>query len=426
MDYRILPPEEMIEGAVALPLSKSVSARALVINALSEAPANLDGRLSDCDDTRMLADAIKAMSGGMSSPMTLDMANAGTNLRFVTAMAAATPGTDITLEGHRRPVGPLVNALRALGADITYNGEEGYPPLHIRGMRLEGGEVSVDPALSSQYVSALMMVAPLMSHGLVIDFEGECPAAPYVRMTAAMMERCGITCDIAPLRVTIPAGSYAPLPDGWRCEPDWTAASYWYELSALSAGWLELADTPMDSVQGDRAVADYFERLGVLTGPSEDNDGNVALTPSPETFSWFEADMGGNPDLVPAIVVTCVLLRVPLRITGVASLAHKECDRLEALRIEMLRLGCILEVRGGNELYWDGHQMPVTELPVFDTYGDHRMAMALSMVSTYIPGIVVRDIEVVSKSYPGYWQQLQDLGFILTDAADDATDPDQN
>lgn len=422
MDYRILPPDDMIEGCVALPLSKSVSARALILNALAGTPADIAGRLSDCDDTRLLADAVYAITSDSSTPLTLDLANAGTNIRFITALAAVTPGLDLTIEGQRRPVGPLVDALRQLGADITYLGEEGYPPLHIAGSALSGGIVQLDPTVSSQYVSALMMVAPMIDGGLVIDFEGECPAAPYVRMTAAMMAERGVRCDIMPLRVTVPAGQYNAVGPEWQCERDWTAASYWYELSALSAGWIELSDTQSESVQGDRAVARFFERLGVLTGPSEDNPGNIALTPSPETFSWFEADMGGNPDLVPAVAVTCAMLRVPFHITGIASLAHKECNRLEALRTELARVGCHAEIREGSQLYWDGRVIPVTELPVFDSHGDHRMAMALALTAAYIPGIVVRDAGTVTKSYPGFWEQLTSLGFTLHDPTEQLPD----
>jgi len=413
MNYRILPPDGMIEGAVLLPLSKSVSARALILNALTAGPADLNGRLSECDDTRRLAEAIRAVTAGTGNSVTVDAGNAGTVIRFVTALAAATPGCDVVISGERRPVGPLVDALRSLGATVAYDGEDGYPPLHVTGTRLAGGTVTVNPSESSQYVSALMMIAPTMRDGLVIEFEGECPSAPYVRMTAAMMEVQGVHCDMQPLRVTIPAGSYTALPGTWRCERDWTAASYWYELSALSAGWIEFEDMPLDSVQGDREVSAFFERLGVLTGESEDNPGNVALTPSPETFSWFEADMSGHPDLVPAVVVTSVLLRIPVHITGVASLRVKECDRLEALRVELGRLGCQLEIRPAGEIYWDGKMYPIVELPVFDSHGDHRMAMALSLVAMYVPGIIIRDAEVVAKSYPGYWEQLQSLGFTL-------------
>ncbi len=411
MDYRILPPEGMLEATVTLPLSKSVSARALVMNALTRDKADLSNRVSDCDDTRMLSAALADTSAD-----TVNLHNNGTAMRFVTALAAATPGRCVTLEGDRRPIGALVNTLRALGADITYKGEEGYLPVHICGKNLDGGQVMIDPTVSSQFVSALMMIAPLMAQGLTIDFEQECPSMPYIRMTAAMMAERGVDVTVHPMSVRVEPGIYKPVGEDWKCERDWSAASYWYEIAALSAGWIEFDDMSLNSVQGDRTVAKYFERLGVLTDRSEEHpDTRVALTPSPETYSRFEADMSGHPDLVPAVAVTCALLRVPMHITGIASLKHKECDRLEALADELAKIGCMVEIRPAGELYWDGRMIPIGVLPDFDTHNDHRMAMALATVALYLPGIIIRNAECVDKSFPGFWDALTQAGFTLLD-----------
>lgn len=411
MDYRLLPPDGIIEATVTLPLSKSVSARALVMNALTDDPADLSQRVSTCEDTCMLAAALADKTA-----TTLDMGNNGTAMRFLTALAAATPHRDITITGNRRPIGALVDTLRSLGAEIEYEGEDGFPPIRICGKKLTGDSVTIDPTVSSQFVSALMMIAPLMPQGLTIDFEQECPSMPYIRMTAAMMAERGIDVTVTPMNVRIEPGKYNAVSKDWRCERDWSAASYWYEIAALSAGWIEFDDMSLNSVQGDRTVADYFERLGVLTDRSEEHpDTRVALTPSPETYSWFEADMSGHPDLVPAIAVTCALLRVPMHITGIASLRHKECDRLEALADELLKIGCNVEIRQAGELYWDGRMMPVSSLPDFDTHSDHRMAMALAPIALYLPGIIIRGIDCVDKSYPGFWDALIQAGFSLLD-----------
>lgn len=411
MDYRVFPPEEIIEeGVIELPLSKSISNRALILAALTEG-SPYPPRLADCTDTQVLAAALRQ---GLTGEV--NVGGAGTAMRFLAAYYAATPGADIFLDGdermRQRPIRQLVDALRACGAEMEYAGEEGFPPLKIKGKRLKGGRVTVDATVSSQFVSALLMVAPTMEDGLTLDLDGEPVSLPYILLTVGMMEDRGAEIDRSPLSISVAAGRYR-TPAADDAEADWSAAAFFYEITALSAGWLTLRDLRADSRQGDRRAAEYFERLGVITAPSEEIEGAVDLQPSPDLFGRLEADLSDTPDLAPALVVTASLLGVPFRLTGLQSLGIKECDRLQALVEEMEKIGARVEKIRDFGLEWDGSRHPVFEVPVFDSRGDHRMAMALAPAAVYLPGAVVRGAETVAKSFPAYWDALRALGFSL-------------
>lgn len=411
MDYRVFPPEEIIEeGVIELPLSKSISNRALILAALTEGTP-YPPRLADCTDTQVLAAALRQ---GLTGEV--NVGGAGTAMRFLAAYYAATPGADIFLDGdermRRRPIRQLVDALRGCGAEIEYAGEEGFPPLKIKGKRLKGGRVTVDATVSSQFVSALLMVAPTMEEGLTLELDGEPVSLPYILLTVGMMEDRGAEVDRSPLTISVAPGRYRAA-EADDAEADWSAAAFFYEITALSAGWLTLRDLRTDSRQGDRRAAEYFERLGVITAPSEEIEGAVDLQPSPDLFGRLEADLSDTPDLAPALVVTASLLGVPFRLTGLQSLGIKECDRLQALVEEMEKIGARVEKIRDFGLEWDGSRHPVFEVPVFDSRGDHRMAMALAPAAVYLPGTVVRGAETVAKSFPAYWDALRALGFSL-------------
>lgn len=423
MDYRILPPEEILETTVTLPPSKSIGARALVLNYLAGAPG-CGAQSACCDDTRTLAGILAAGLPGDGSAV--DIGPAGTAMRFLTALCAATRGCDCILTGSermlKRPIAPLVKVLRMLGADIEYAGEEGFPPLRIKGRALSGGTVDIDASESSQYVSALMMVTPLLDAPLTIRLLGNVQSMPYISMTAEMMRRRGAAVDFDRDKVDV------SCPGGLRAvdeaEPDWSAAAFWYEIAAVTAGWVTVKGLFKDgSLQGDSEVAALFERLGVLT---EYVDGDADLSATPDLYNSLDADLTDMPDAVPALVVTCCLVGIPFRLTGLGALHHKECDRLEALKAEMAKLGCMLEIEVyGTVLSWDGRRVPVATMPVFDTYADHRMAMAFAPVAVFVPGIVVRDAGVVSKSYPDFWSQFEAAGFRLLDPSEPLPTPEE-
>lgn len=423
MDYRIYPPEEFLEARVTLPLSKSMSARALIINALTEGATAL-GPVAECDDTEALARGLASLTP--DAPVTVNVGHAGTAMRFLAAYFASRPGAVVTLDGsermRQRPIGILVDALRALGADIEYAGQEGYPPLAIRGRQLCGGELSLDSTVSSQYISALMMIAPTLTSALTIRLEGMLTSRPYVDMTIHMMRQAGVEAELYRDVITIPNTPYRPYP--FEIEGDWSGAAAWYEIEALAAGTVDIANLTDDSCQGDRRLADIFAKMGVDTlWESEEFPGGISLMANPDPDARATVDFTYCPDLAQYAVATCVMLGIPFRFSGLHTLRIKETDRVEALRREFAKIGVELTTPtlpndpAAVLLEWDGRRMPIRELPAFDTYADHRMAMCLAPVSIFIPGITVRDIEVVSKSYPGYWDDLAAAGFTLEDAS---------
>lgn len=411
MDYRIFPPEEILEATVTLPQSKSVAMRALLLNYLS-------GRKGDnamCDDTATLSQILNA--GLPSDGSAIEVGASGAACRFLTALCAASEGVDCVITGSarmlKRPIGPLVLALKALGADIEFVGEEGFPPLRIKGRKLSGGSVEIDASESSQYVSALMMIAPLLDSKLEIKLTGNQQSAPYIRMTGEMMSQRGAIVEIDRDKVELTCSRAIEYAE--ECEADWSAAAFWYEIAAVTAGWLTLDGLSDKSLQGDRQSTALFERLGVIT---EFTEAGAELSATPDLYNSLDADLSDMPDVVPALVVTCCLIGLPFRLSGIGALHHKESDRVEALIAEMAKLGCELETEAyGTTLIWDGRRVPITSMPVFETYGDHRLAMSLAPVAVYVPGIVVKDVEVVTKSYPTYWEQLQQAGFRVVDAA---------
>lgn len=434
MDYRILPPEELIEeGAVELPLSKSMLNRLIVIEALSaEGPSFRNAASAPTTgegcDIALMRDAVNALMSSVPGQTEINIGESGTGLRFLCALSAVLPGHDTIITGEpgllKRPVAPLVDALRLCGAEIEYLGTEGHAPLRISGKKLSGGEITIDATVSSQFVSALMMTAPLMENGLKINFDGEPASLPYIKMTAEIMKRHGAKVELAPLSAEIKPGSYVPEQGESTLEADWSAAAFWYEVVALTAGWITLGcrggalPLPTESIQGDSQAMRFFECLGVLTEPAEDEPGSLALSPSPELFGRLDLDLNGYPDLAPALAVTCCMLGVPFRFTGLKSLAIKETDRLQAIVEEMEKIGCTVEKIRDYGLEWEGKRHPITEMPVFDPRGDHRLAMAFAPVAAYIPGIVVKDAGCVGKSYPGYWDSLRSLGFVTLDPAE--------
>lgn len=419
MDLRLTPPDDILQARVTLPLSKSISNRALIINALTPGASPLP-RVAQCDDT-------DAMAVALASPdaREINIGAAGTAMRFLTAFYAATERTQaVTLDGsermRRRPIGPLVDALRTLGADIEYAGEEGFPPLVIKGRKLSGGAISIPASISSQYVSALLMAAPVMEQGLEITLEGEVMSLPYIKMTLGMMAEAGAKADMEGNVIKVGPGGYragSPL----TVEADWSAAAFWYELDALTAGWLTIEGglrRPSESLQGDAAAEGIFLRLGVTTEWDDlEEGGDCELSGNPDADARLDTDLRHTPDLTQPVVVTCAMLGIPFTISGLDSLRIKETDRLEALRMELAKLGLTVEITDdplrGITLSWDGSRKPVFEAPAFDTYDDHRMAMAFAPVAAMIPGTVIRSAEVVSKSYPGFWDALGEAGFTV-------------
>ena len=410
MQYRITAPDTF-DTAVNLPPSKSVSNRALVIHALSHGDI-IPQNLSECDDTEVM---INALNG---DDTVVDIKAAGTAMRFLTAYYAATPGEHIltgTPRMKQRPIALLVDALRYLGADIEYVENEGFPPLRIKGRPLEGGYIEIPGNVSSQYISALLMIGPVLKNGLQLRMTGEVVSKPYIDLTLWTMREFGADADWTDADV-VSVGAKPYSQRRYTIESDWSAASYWYEMMALCPdrearlGFKGLHDA---SKQGDSVVKYIFSLLGVKTRfDRRDGDGAVAvkLKKQPTFLPRLDYDFIGSPDLAQTVVVTCCLMNIPFRFTGLASLRIKETDRIEALKREMKKLGYVLHDENGDTLVWDGEQCDARLLPI-DTYDDHRMAMAFAPAAFRFPGLVINNPQVVTKSYPQYWEHLRLAGF---------------
>jgi 3-phosphoshikimate 1-carboxyvinyltransferase len=376
---------------------------------LSKHPCEIRN-LSESDDTEVMR---RALQSGASH---IDVGAAGTAMRFLTACLAGRKGT-WTLTGtermKNRPVKILVDALRTLGAKIDCTGREGYPPLHIEGRQLQGGEVWLDGGVSSQYVSALLMAAPAMTDGLKLHVTGGVISKPYLHLTVELMRRFGVNVIEEGQTFTVHPQPYAAVP--FEVEADWSAASYWYELAALAEGAeIELKGLSTDSLQGDAAIVPLFGQLGVETvctpqGVTLRRNGATRLREAAVNFT----DM---PDMAQTFAVTCAALGVPFRFSGLQSLKIKETDRMSALATELRKFGYVLRERGGSTLVWDGSRCEAESAPVVATYEDHRMAMAFApMAARVAGGIRMAGVEVVSKSYPGFWDDLRAAGFDLAE-----------
>lgn len=400
-----------VKGKVILPSSKSLSNRVLVINALSGNRGMLPENVSDCDDTRVM---IKWLDG---CDETVDVGAAGTAMRFSTALLAVSEGYRVITGSERmkqRPIALLVDALRGLGAEIEYVGNEGYPPLCIKGNpTMKGGCVSLSGGVSSQYISALLMIAPMMEEGLTLTLTGDVVSRPYIDMTIGLMRDFGakvMWMDDNVVRVEPRVYSKRDF----FVESDWSACSYWYEMVALGDGDVLLPGLFKDSFQGDSRVAELFSMLGVATEyvEGEGMGACVHIYRTGDVCGRLDLDLVEQPDLAQTLVVCCCMMGVPFRFTGLQSLKIKETDRINALRTEMRKLGYVVGEENDSVLYWNGERCEADTEPVIDTYDDHRMAMAFAPCALKLGEIRINDPHVVSKSYPGYWEDLRSVGFV--------------
>lgn len=406
MNYVIHAPAAGWKTSVQLPASKSICNRALILNALSYSPYEIQN-LSDCDDTDVM---IKALDSNDSH---FDVKAAGTAMRFLTAFLSKIVG-EWTITGtermKNRPIRILVDALNSVGAKIEYMEKEGFPPLRITGSALQGGEISLDGSVSSQYISALLMIAPTMEKGLVLHLTGKVVSKPYIHLTLQLMKQYGVDSEWVGSTIKVPPQPYRPLP--YTVESDWSAASYWYEMMALSDhAEIELKGLFKQSLQGDAAGAELFMQLGVSSDFQSDS---VVLRKNGNVCKRLIYDFVNEPDLAQTFVVTCAFMNVPFRFTGLQSLKIKETDRIEALKCELLKLGYVLTDTDGAVLEWNGERCEPEAHPVIATYEDHRMAMAFAPVSLVRKeGIEIAHPEVVSKSYPHFWEDLENAGFVV-------------
>lgn len=407
MDLYLPKAPTALAGEISVTGSKSESNRLLILQALY--PEVEIRNLSESDDTVALQEALATNKG------TVDIHHAGTAMRFLTAYFASQEGKEILLTGSKRmqqrPVQLLVDALRSLGADIEYAAAEGFPPLRIRGKRLQQHKVVLKANVSSQYISALMLVAPSLPNGLDISLEGQVTSTPYILMTLALLKKAGIEGSFNNQRIRIqPKTTLEPVV--FTVESDWSSASYFYSLAALSTSAdIQLSSYKSQSNQGDAVVAKIYEKLGVQTEYSGDR---ISLrkvgVKKPKSLNLNLAD---SPDIAQTIVVTCFGLGIACELKGLHTLKIKETDRLEALKAELIKLGAEVEITPDSiRLKASGK---IREDISIATYNDHRMAMAFAPLALRVP-LKFEDAGVVSKSYPKFWDDLEYLGIFSKQA----------
>ena len=402
---------ETLEYTVALPTSKSLSNRALILQALSQHQFEIH-QLSEAEDTTRLRDLLT------DDPSSLDCGNAGTAFRFLTAYAALMPGKRYLTGNARmkeRPVGPLVEALRSLGATIHYTENAGYPPLEIHGGSVEGGQVTLNAAVSSQFVTALLLIAPFTSQGIHLIFSSVPVSRPYFAMTIKMLQYFNVRVEQKSNEVAVYPKAQLPS-KALTIEPDWSSASYWIGLAGLLPGSrLFFPGIPKRSWQGDQAILDLAGGFGLQRKQTPEGLQIKSHEQLPEYFEGFLTD---HPDLVPTLVAMCAAARVPFNLSGLAHLRDKETDRLAALREELSWVGAVVAT-SADGLSCDHYQEVPAGHGTIHTYQDHRMAMSAVLLTLKHSGLSIAEPGVVSKSYPGFWAQLAEAGFAFHQTEDE-------
>ena len=407
MQYIITKADKILKGEITLPSSKSISNRILIINSLSYSPYLIDN-LSDSDDTRVLEEVLN------SNANQFDIGHAGTAMRFLTAFLSKIAG-EWTLTGsermQQRPIGTLVDALRKLGASIEYVENDGFPPLKILGTSLAGGIIELDGSISSQYISALLMIAPTIRGGLTLRLLNQVTSKPYIDLTLALMKEFGIQHTLKENEIKIEEQHYKPIK--FSVEADWSGASYWYAMAALSNECdLLLKGLRLESLQGDASQSEWFEKYFGVQSVQEGNHvhlSKIRLT-KPKII---EIDFIENPDIAQTFAVLAVCKKIPFHFKGLLTLKIKETNRILALQQELIKFGAILTEPEQGELAWDGtiDKSLLNQPPSIKTYHDHRMALAFAMAAMVYPKLIIEDPLVISKSYPGYWKDLLNMGF---------------
>lgn len=402
MKYALSFPHGKLRGKINLPSSKSISNRLLIIRALSPNGFPLEG-LSDSDDTQVL------QQGLLSTSDVVDIGHAGTSMRFLTAYFAAT-GLAKTITGSERmknrPISDLVEALNRLGAGIVYFEKQGYPPVRTSGKPLSGNYIEINGSVSSQFTSALLLVAPTLPDGLTIRIRGKPVSASYIRMTLGLMQQAGVCAVWKNDAITVAPQNYRS--EGMIVERDWSAASYWYQMASLvDETELLLKGLTNKSLQGDAIISQIALSFGVQTTFTPEG---ILLTKNKNVCSKLCLDFINMPDLVQTLAVTCCLNNTHFRFTGVQTLRIKETDRIAALQNELLKLGyCIKETEQGV-IEWNGERTNAQLQVGISTYHDHRMAMAFAPAAIFFPGLQIDDPNVVSKSYPYFWNDIENIG----------------
>lgn len=403
-----ISPPVLINGSVSLPLSKSLANRLLILNALR------DFQLADLGEDA--PDDVKTLSAGLflsknNRTAVIDVGHAGTAMRFLTAYLSQTEG-EWTLTGsermQKRPIAILVNALRELGAKITYLKEEGFPPLLIKGAPLTSTRLKVSSEFSSQYISALLLVAPFIKNGLQLELLGTTVSEPYIQMTVNLLQQAGASLRKEGTVLNVAEGLTHTNTLRPEIEADWTSASYYFSICALSPNAkILLKGLQQTSLQGDAVLPTLFENLGVH---SQFTTEGLLIEQTSNFIREFSYNCIDCPDLAQTLAVTCAGLGVHAHLSGLSTLKIKETDRIVALQNELRKCG--LKVSSGVDfIEIFARESLLTQPASIDTYEDHRMAMAFSALCLVQSPLFIRDEQVVTKSYPSFWEHLISLGF---------------
>jgi 3-phosphoshikimate 1-carboxyvinyltransferase len=397
MKYILRAKTHTLKGNIKLPASKSISNRILIIEALAQTHFSIKN-LSKAKDTVVLKAALD------KNEIITDVGPAGTAMRFLTAFYAVLPGEKILTGSDRmkkRPIKVLVNALRQLGAEIAYLDKEGYPPLRIEGRRLKGGTIKVAGNISSQFITALMLIAPSLPQALTIEIEGDPLSRPYILMTQALMISCGAQVSVDEHCVKIMPGRYRSK--DYEIEQDWSAAAFWMTFTAAAnKASLTLLNLKPFSIQGDQACIELFQHLGVK---SEYTEKGLLLTKIETEQQSVEWNLRDHPDLVQPASVAAAIAKINLTMHGLDNLRLKETDRLQAVENELKKIGIIATVEG-HSMTINGGEMSTPDT-FFEAYEDHRMVMCLAPLSLIFDEIIIENPLVVSKSYPGFWKEVE-------------------
>jgi 3-phosphoshikimate 1-carboxyvinyltransferase len=406
-----------LQAQIAVTGSKSETNRLLLLKALF--PNITLANTSNSDDSEVMMKALLPKTQD-PKPKTqlIDIHHAGTAMRFLTAYFAVNEGCEVVLTGSQRmterPIKVLVEALQQLGAQISYESQEGYPPIRIKGQKLTNNRVSIPANVSSQYISALLLVAPKLQNGIELTLVGEITSIPYIKMTLALLNEIGVETSFIGNIILVKPKTQNPKPQTLTVESDWSSASYFFSIVALSeiGTQITLSSYKQNSLQGDSSLVEIYKNLGVET-VFENN--NIVLRKSAPEASGLQSlicNLNSSPDIAQTIVVTCLGLGIGCRLTGLHTLKIKETDRLEALRIEMTKLGANISVTNDSlTLVATTH---INSNVKIATYNDHRMAMAFAPLALKVP-ISIENAEVVSKSYPDFWEDLKSIGYQISD-----------
>ena len=392
-----------LPASISITGSKSETNRLLLLQALF--PNLTLANTSNSDDSEVMQKALKG------NQEVVDIHHAGTAMRFLTAYFAVNEGREVVLTGSQRmterPIKVLVEALQQLGAQISYEKEEGYPPIRVKGQKITANKVTIPANVSSQYISALLLVAPKLENGIELTLEGEITSIPYIKMTLALLNEIGIETHFTGNTILIKPLTTSPKPQTLTVESDWSSASYFFSLVALSnEASISLSSYKQSSLQGDSALVKIYEQMGVKTHFDENK---MTLVKQPNfKFERLNLDLNNTPDIAQTIVVTSLGLGIGCHLTGLHTLKIKETDRLEALRIELTKLGAKISVTNDSLTLEATHH--INSNVKIATYNDHRMAMAFAPLALKVP-IEIENAEVVSKSYPDFWEDLRSLGF---------------